>query len=210
MSDNPIPNDYDPVAQEYARRMLNELDHKPRDRELLDQFAAQLLNRGRVADIGCGPGHVARYLHERGVDAFGIDLSPAMVALASQAHPGIEFQQGDMHALPLPDDSLAGIVSFYAIIHIPHGEVVRVLKEMRRVLQKNGVLLLAFHRGSEIRHLDQWWEQPVSIDFFFFERDEMVGYLEEAGFTVDEVVERAPYAEGVEAQTQRLYIFAHK
>ena len=66
---------YDRVAEEYARQMLHELDHKPRDRELLDQFAARVQGKGRVADLGTGPGQVARYLHDRGVDAFGIDLA---------------------------------------------------------------------------------------------------------------------------------------
>jgi ubiquinone/menaquinone biosynthesis C-methylase UbiE len=210
MDTNPTQTSYDRVAEEYACRMLHELDHKPRDRELLDQFAAQVKDHGRVADIGCGPGQIARYLHDRGVDAFGIDLSPAMVELARKAHPGMEFQQGNMSALPLPDDSMAGLTTFYSIIHIPRADVVDVLKEMCRVLKKDGTLLLSFHRGDEIRHFEELWEKPVSLDFIFFERDEMVSYLEAASFIIDEVIERAPYPEGVEAQTQRLYIFAHK
>jgi len=51
---------YDRLAGEYTRRMLHELDHKPRDRELLNQFAQQTLGKGRVLDLGCGPGQVAR------------------------------------------------------------------------------------------------------------------------------------------------------
>ena len=104
MHDNPTQTSYDRVAEEYARRMLHELDHKPRDRELLEHFAQQVTGKGRVADLGYWPGQIARYLHDHGVDAFGIDLSPAMVELARRAHPGMEFQQGDMRALPLPDD----------------------------------------------------------------------------------------------------------
>jgi hypothetical protein len=71
------------------------------------------------------------------------------------------------------------------------------------------MLILSFHRGEEIRHFDSLWEQPVQLDFIFFERDEMRGYLEAAGFTVDEVIEREPYPD-VEVATQRVYIFAHK
>jgi hypothetical protein len=77
------------------------------------------------------------------------------------------------------------------------------------VLTPGAPLLLAFHRGEEVRHFDQLWEQPVSLDFIFFEREEMLGYLAAAGFVVDEVYERPPYPD-VEAQTQRVYIFAHK
>ncbi len=206
---NPTQTSYDRVAEEYVRRMLHELDHKPFDRQLLERFAAQVAGKGRVADLGTGPGQIARYLRDLGVAAFGIDLSPAMVALARAAHPGMDFQQGDMRALPLPNESLAGMTAFYSVIHIPRAEVTRVLKEMRRVLQPGAPLLLSFHRGSEVRHLDEWWEHPVSVDFFFFERAEMLGYLGDAGLILDEVIERDPYPE-VEAQTRRIYIFAHK
>ncbi|MBI1259514.1 MAG: methyltransferase domain-containing protein [Chloroflexi bacterium] len=210
MSDNPTQSAYDRVAEEYARRMLHELDTKPRDRMLLEQFARKTAGKGRVADLGTGPGQIARYLHDHGVDAFGIDLSPAMVELARREHPGMEFQQGDMRALPLPDNSLVGITAFYCIIHIPRPEVVAALKEIRRVLQPGGLLLMSFHRGEQIVHRDEWWGETVSVDFIFFERDEMVGYLEAAGFTIEEVVERNYYPDSDEAQTQRVYIFATK
>ncbi len=201
---------YDRVAEEYARQMLHELDHKPRDRELLDQFATQVKGKGRVADLGTGPGQVARYLHDHGVDAFGIDLSPEMVRIAQREHPGMEFRQGDMSALLLEDRSLAGMTAFYCIIHIPRAEVTSVLKELLRVLQPGAPLLMSFHRGEQIVHRDEWWDQKVSLDFTFFERDEMLGYLRDAEFVVDEVVERGPYPVGIEAQTQRVYIFASR
>ncbi|MEP7293051.1 MAG: class I SAM-dependent methyltransferase [Chloroflexota bacterium] len=209
MPDNPTQSSYDRVAEEYARRMLPELDHKPLDRQLLERFAAQVAGKGIVCDLGCGPGQVARYLHDHGVSAFGIDLSPEMIANARKAHPELEFQQGDMRALPLPDDSLAGISAFYSIIHIPRADVTSMLKEMRRVLQPGAPLLLAFHQGDEVRHFEELWGQPVLLDFIFFERTEMEGYLREAGFIIDETIERAPYPD-VEAQTNRVYIYARK
>src|SRR5262249_35090549 len=103
---NPTQSSYDKVAAEYTRQIMNELDHKPLERQLLERFAAS--TSGRICDLGCGPGHVARYLHDHGADAFGIDLSPGMVEQARQHHPGIDFQQGDMRALKLDDNSLGG------------------------------------------------------------------------------------------------------
>ncbi len=214
MPDDSTQTSYDSVADEYARRMLTELDHKPLDRDLLDRFAQQVIGEdrisepGRVCDLGTGPGQIARYLHDRGVDAFGIDLSPGMVEQARAAHPGMDFPAGDMRQLDLPDGSLAGMTAFYSIIHLPRAEVVRVLKEVRRVLQPKAPLLMSFHRGDEIRHFDELWERPVKLDFIFFERDEMIGYLQAAGFVIDEVIERAAYPD-VEVATQRVYIFAH-
>jgi SAM-dependent methyltransferase len=200
---------YDRVADEYTRLISDELKDKPFDREVLDGFAASVAGKGRVCDLGCGPGQVARYLHERGADAFGIDLSPAMLEQARLISPAIEFRQGDMRALDLPDEALAGIAAFYSIIHIPRREVTAVLGELHRILQPGGLLLLAFHRGRDVVHMDEWWGQPVSLDFAYFEREEMEGYLRQAGFTVEQSIERAPYPE-VEHQSHRVYLLARK
>jgi SAM-dependent methyltransferase len=203
------PTGYDPVAEEYAEKFFHELQHKPFDRALLDRFADRVRGLGPVCDLGCGPGQIARYLHERGVDAFGVDLSPAMIEAAQRLNPGIHFEQGNMQALRAADGAWAGIAAFYSIIHIPRESVVSALRELRRVLQPNGLLLLAFHVGDEVVHLDEWWDKPVALDFVFFSLAEMEGYVREAGFVIEEVLERAPY-ETVEHPSRRGYIVARK
>src|SRR5258705_3140283 len=100
-----IAGDYDRVADEYAERLYDELAGKPLDRELLDRLAT-LIGDGRVCDVGCGPGHITRYLHDRGCDAFGIDLSPRMVEVATALNPGCDFDVGDLPALEIADGSL--------------------------------------------------------------------------------------------------------
>jgi SAM-dependent methyltransferase len=198
---------YDEVAAEYTRRIADELDHKPFDRELLDKFAAMFDADDTVCDMGCGPAHVARYLSRRGVKVIGIDLSPEMVAQARALNPDLEIRQGDMLALDVADESWAGIVAFYSIIHIQRADVVRALRELGRCLRPGGRLLMSFHVGDEVLHLEELWEHPVSMDFIFFRTDEMLGYLGEAGFDVEESLERAPYPD-VEYQSRRAYIFA--
>jgi trans-aconitate methyltransferase len=64
---------------------------------------------GPACDLGCGPGQVARYLHERGVQVCGVDLSPTMVERARGLTPAVEFRQGDMMALDAPDGAWAGV-----------------------------------------------------------------------------------------------------
>jgi SAM-dependent methyltransferase len=206
---DPIRDNYDCVAGEYARRIYGELAHKPLDRQLLDRFAAATAGHGKVCDMGCGPGHVARYLHNAGARAFGLDVSPAMLDQARQLNPGMEFEQGDMLALDLDADSLAGITAFYAIVNLPPTELPGVFREMHRVLQPGGVLLLAFHIGDETRHVTEMWGCAVSLDFHFFPTAEILRQLADAGFAIEETVERDPYPE-VEHQTRRAYIFARK
>jgi SAM-dependent methyltransferase len=197
---------YDRVAEQYAERFTHELDYKPFDRHLLAMFAELVKGKGAACDIGCGPGQIARYLHDQGAEAMGVDLSPKMIEQARQINPQQRFEVADMRALPFQDGELAGITAFYSVIHIPRAEVTGVLKEFRRVLKPDGWLLVTFHIGDEVRHLEEFFEQPVSLDFVFFHVAEMRVYLEAAGFTLKIITERAPYAE--EHQSHRGYLLA--
>ena len=138
-----------------------------------------------------------------------MDLSPAMVAEAARRNPGIPFHQGDMLALPDAEDSWGGIAAFYCIIHIPREKVVEALREMNRVLKPGGVLLIAFHIGDQVRHLDEWWGKKVNLDFIFYTPEEMEAWLAAAGFARVETRVREPNPEA-EAATKRAYLFARK
>lgn len=199
---------YDRVAEEYARRVYGELAGKPLDRKLLDWLIEKVGGRGVIADIGCGPGQIARYLSDHGAAACGVDLSPGMLTQARTLNPGLEFTQADMRTLEgIPDGAYAGIAAFYSIIHVPESELVTAFTAFNRVLQPGGVVLLAFHLGAEIKHLDEWWGEQVSVDFIFYSRETIKQKLAEAGFTVEEALERDPYPE-VEFASRRGYIFA--
>jgi SAM-dependent methyltransferase len=177
---------------------------------MLDWLLEKVGQLGVICDLGCGPGQIARYLRDRGADVCGIDLSPEMVKQAALLHPDITFTQGDMLRLDrVADDSFGGVAAFYSVIHIPRPAVVRALAEIRRVLYAGGILLLTHHIGSDIVHRDEFLGKQVSIDFIFFETEEMKNYLLQAGFKLEEVIERDPYPE-VEYQSRRAYIFARK
>src|SRR6185312_12937310 len=130
-----------------------------------------------------------------------------MVALAAHAHPAIRFRQGSMLALDLPDGSLAGLVAFYAIIHLMPEELPRGLAEFYRVLRPGGVALIAFHIGNERRRIEDFFGEAVSLDFWFYTPATVAEALQDAGFTVTATLERAPYA-GHEVETRRCYLLA--
>lgn len=200
---------YDTVAAEYARRMKNELDHKPFDRKQLDRFGLES-GEGPVLDLGCGPGQVGAYLRNRGARVIGVDLSAGMLDAARRLAPEAPFVCADLRALPFGDGSVAGAAAFYSIIHLEPADIRRALLEVHRVLQAGGSLLLSFHVGEEQVHLDTWWEHPVDIDFRFYRASVIGDLLAEAGFSIQELTTRPPYAPEVEAQTQRCYINASK
>jgi SAM-dependent methyltransferase len=204
-----IQASYDCVADEYARRIFDELQYKPIDRLLLDRLAEGVPGGGLICDLGCGPGQVARYLYERGAHAIGVDLSVHMVELAQQLNPEIKFCQGNLMALAVADEAWAGIAAFYSLIHIPRADVVTALYELKRVLQPGGLLLVAFHIGTEVVHIEEWWGQPVSADFVYFQPAEMQAYLQAAGFHIEDLIERPPYPD-VEHPSHRAYILSRK
>ena len=202
---------YDRIAEEYARRIYGELEHKPFDCALLTRFAESVGNRGVVCDLGCGPGQVARYLHDRGIPVCGMDLSAGMIEHAQRLNPGIEFHQADMRSLTVRDNAWAGIAAFYAIVNLPPGDIVKALHEMMRVLQPGGQVLLSFHLGEDDLHREEdLWESGVALEITFFRASTIVDYMQSAGFEIDEVVERDPYPPEIEYQSRRAYIFAHK
>ena len=203
-----LQKSYDKVARAYAEHFRDELDHKPFDRKMLDWLVEKVGQLGTICDLGCGPGHIARYLRDRGADVCGIDLSPEMVRQAALLHSDINFTQGDMLRLDrVSDESFGGVAAFYSVIHIPQPALMPALAEIRRVLRPNGVLLLTHHIGSEVVHREEFLGKEVSMDFIFFETEEMKNYLVRAGFVLEEVIERDPYPE-VEYQSRRAYIFA--
>ncbi|MFD5085253.1 class I SAM-dependent methyltransferase [Kitasatospora sp. NPDC058406] len=198
---------YDAVAEEYRERIGGELAYKVMDRALLGAVVEEAAG-GAVADLGCGPGHVTGWLAEHGVTAVGVDLSPAMVAVARRDHPGAEFRVGDLLRLPAADGEFAAGVALYSVIHLEAAELRPAFREMRRVLRPSGVLLVAFHLGSEVRRLDEWWGHPVDVDFHFLDPEAVAGLLTEAGFTVTARLERGPYP--LEAETRRGYLLARR
>ncbi|HEY0005062.1 MAG TPA: class I SAM-dependent methyltransferase [Pyrinomonadaceae bacterium] len=205
-----LQTSYDRVAADYAEQFLSEMEKKPFDWKMLDWLAERVGALGVICDMGCGPGQIARYLYDHGAKVCGVDLSRAMVEQAESLHPAIGFEQGDMLALEgVADNSYGGIAAFYSIIHVPRPLVGQALQELKRVLRPEGILLLTFHIGQEIIHRDEWWGKEVSVDFIFYQTEEMKDYLRLAGFELQEVIERDPYADA-EYPSRRAYIFARK
>lgn len=202
-----IRQSYDAAATAYAEHLSRELEQKPLDRHLLNRFAEETRGRGLVADLGCGPGQVGAYLSAEGVTTVGIDLSPEMIRVARETFPGLQFHVGDMLHLDLDDESLGGIVAFYAIVHVAPEGLGEIFREMRRVLAPDGVALVAFHIGDEVVHVDDLFGAPVSLDFRFHVPERVVEAMTAAGLRVIEQSQREPY-EGAEYPSRRCYVFA--
>lgn len=179
---------YNTVATTYAERVRDLLSRTPYERAALALFADQVraAGGGPVADVGCGTGRITAHLHGLGLDAFGVDLSSEMVAVARREYPALRFDVGSMTELDLPEASLAGVVAWYSLIHIPDAELGAVLSRFRRAVRPGGPLLVSFHvgDGSELK-TQGYGGLPMRVYVHRRRTDELAAALDDAGFEVE-------------------------
>lgn len=148
MGQRTVENAYAARSQEYIE-LFGSVDSVHADDLAMVRRWAELAG-GWVLDIGCGPGQLSAYLHGLGFDVTGIDPVPEFVEHARVRYPGPSFEVGSAQTLDLPDGSVAGILAWYSLIHLPPDELDGVLTEFRRMLAPGGVVLLGFFDGAAV------------------------------------------------------------
>ncbi|MBD9722329.1 class I SAM-dependent methyltransferase [Streptomyces caniscabiei] len=201
---------YDAAATTYAQLFHDSLRERPLDRAMLCAFAevVRAAGGGRVADLGCGPGHVTAHLRELGLETFGIDVSPAMIELARRAHPGLRFDVGSMAASDLPDGELDGVLARWSVIHTPPSELPLVLAEFHRVLAPGGHLLIGFSATDGPDHPTQVFDHAVAPAYRWWP-DHLAAMLRAAGLAETARLVREPEPTD-RRQFQEVHLLARK
>jgi SAM-dependent methyltransferase len=179
---------YDTVADTYTDLLRDRLGDEPYLRASLSIFAERVSagGGGPVADVGCGPGHITAELCRLGLDAFGIDLSPAMIDVARREHPGPRFEVGSMTDLDIGDGSVAGLLAFWSLIHVPDEAIPGVFGHFRRVLRPGAPLLVGFHVGDQSALKTQGYGgHPMKVYVHRRPVERVADWLRDAGFTVE-------------------------
>jgi SAM-dependent methyltransferase len=206
---NPNSNTYDPVAQAYAEKFYRELEGKPFDCQQLDALTGLMPEGGLLADLGCGPGHVGRYLADKGFKVLGLDVSECMLEQARRLNPGLCFEKADLLDLPSQPSCWDGAVAAYSLIHVPQDRLAAVLGRIAACLKPQAPLLASFHLGSGAYRSKELFGTPVCVDYYFYTSEEVQAAYQAAGFQVVSAQERDPYPE-VEYQGRRTYVLGCK
>ncbi len=200
---------YNKTAKNYADKFIDELSHKHLDQVLLSAFASENRDKGKLIDLGCGPGQTTKYLADCDwKDILGVDLSPEMVKVAKEINPQLNFETADMLNLPYADKTFGAAIAFYSIVHFDHAQIKIAFREINRILAVNGQFLFSFHIGDNPVHLDEFLDQQVNIDFYFFQPIKIIELLTETGFEIIDSFEREHYPS--EYPSKRAYIWAKK
>jgi ubiquinone/menaquinone biosynthesis C-methylase UbiE len=133
-----VEQGYNKIAEDYyAHRDLNKFNQE------LEKFSSYLSKNGHILDAGCGAGiPTSRFLVNKGFNITGIDLSERMLELARNNVPEAKFIKMDMNDITFEDNSFDGIVSVYALFHIPKVKHFSIFKRFFEVLKSGGILMI--------------------------------------------------------------------
>ncbi|MBZ0305723.1 MAG: methyltransferase domain-containing protein [Anaerolineae bacterium] len=146
MTKEQIQQSYDSLAESYSQAMWveNNLLGVKHLRQKLMSHAS-----GKILDVACGTGENFPYFHSN-AEVIGIDLSPAMLALARQQAEQLRLSADcrlmDAEMLDFPDNTFDTVVSALSTCTFP--DPVAALREMSRVCKKEGRILLLEHGRS--------------------------------------------------------------
>lgn len=175
MTDPIVKRRYTEVSDVYIR-MFGAVAHvHPDDLRFLDRHLGCC--DGTVLDVGCGPGHLTKYLTDIGLKATGLDLVPAFIERARANGPEVEYAVGSMTELDLATGSLGGILAWYSLIHREPNTLPDILRTFRTALSDNGTLVVGFFDGEKVER----FEHKVTTAYRW-PVDEMSATLSTAGF----------------------------
>ena len=172
---------YEKIAQKYAKLYFNDTS----DLGFFNKFLTYLPPKGKILDIGCGPGTFTQHLFKNGFKVEGIDLSTTMLKIARGKLPQVKFKLMDMRQLDYTVNSFDGIFAAYSLIHIASNEIPATLKGFYGVLKSNGILGLINQKGEADKILAAPLKKGEKMFFNFFTKKRLEKFLTDAGFKLE-------------------------
>jgi ubiquinone/menaquinone biosynthesis C-methylase UbiE len=165
-----------------AKRYLVEREKTDNWNEI-EAFCSKLPSNAKILDVGCGTGiPIARYLIDRGFEIVGIDLSNEMVSIAQRKVPSGIFLQMNMTDMEFPSESFDGLISCYAVFHVPRNKHAAIFQSFYKILKPDGYMLASVG-ASEWEEVEEYY----GVDMFWshFDPTTTQSLITEAGFDVE-------------------------
>lgn len=160
--------------EELSRRLLPLPEYK---QLLIDSVP----NGCRLLEIGVGTGDLLISLATVSADVIGVDNSTAMLGEAGRkisacGGRNVSLRLGDMHHLPIPDNTVDCVVANMVLHHA--ADPVDVITEIKRVLKQDGRILIA----DLIRHDQEFARDQLADQWLGFDESELKSWLSLVGF----------------------------
>lgn len=165
-----------------------------RSRETMEMYLPYLSKDGVILEAGCGLGAILIKLREKGYRVIGLDYAENALRTARDYDPSLVLHVGDVHALPYPDNSLHGYLSFGVLEHFEHG-MGPALREAHRVLAPGGILVLTIPYPNLVHKLVHWkrrmqHQSQLTDDEFYesaYTQHDLIRESKKAGFSIEMV-----------------------
>ena len=150
----------------------------------VDKFVSFLKNGDAILDVGCGAGHMSKYLIDKGMKVTGIDFSEELIKIAQQDVPAGDFFVMDLNDVSELNQTFDGILLQAVLLHIPKKEVVEKVKNILKLLKPGGYVYIAVKetkpdQEDEKIEVENDYGYDYERFFSYFTMDEMKNILKE-------------------------------
>lgn len=173
---------FDLRANDYAARFMDVTMYSGQ----LDILCAEIPKNGKVLDVACGPGNVARYLLDRRSDMLltGIDLAPAMVALATANNPEAEFSVMDCRNISELPDRYDCVICSFVMPYLSKEEALHLIASAGMLLKSGGLLYISTMEDDYTKSGPQRSSKGDELYMYFHEADYIIKATAAAGMNI--------------------------
>ena len=149
--------------------------------QIMNKFAEYLNHRGKVLNIGSGPGRDGLILKQKGFDLICLDASESMIDLCKEK--GLESVVGDFNNIQFPDKEFDGVWAYTSLLHVPKEKVEKSMSEIVRVLKVGGIFGLGLIEG-DFNDYRESSEMDKLRWFSFYTKEEVETLLKKFNFEI--------------------------
>lgn len=152
-----------------------------------------IINRGTMLDLGCGSGQDSLFASENGFEVTAVDKNP--IEISDKVH----FFEGKIEDFTIEDGKYDLIYSDNALPFLTKENAIKVLQDASEKIKKDGILYFSLFGEHDA------WVKDENMNFW--NREEVVRFVESLGLTLYRKVEEEGYAPKMNKEIKYWHIF---